>query len=67
VRVKRLVGVFSNPGRDPRGTVGVAFLCEIMGGKMKGGDDAREAAWFPLEELPDLAFDHKEIINLIER
>jgi len=67
VRVKELVGVFSNPRRDPRGTVGIAFLCEAMGGEMKGGDDAREAAWFPLEELPELAFDHKEIINMIER
>ncbi len=67
VQVKELVGVFSKPERDPRGTVGVAFLCEVMGGKMKGGDDAREAAWFLLDGLPDLAFDHKEIINMIER
>jgi len=67
VQVKELVGVFSNPERDPRGTVGIAFLCGVIGGELKGGDDAREAEWFSLERLPELAFDHGEIINMIKR
>lgn len=66
VRVKELVGVFSKPERDPRGTVGVAFLCELVGGELIGGDDAREAKWFSLDSLPELAFDHREIINRIK-
>ncbi|MCP4646878.1 MAG: NUDIX hydrolase [bacterium] len=67
VRVKELVGVFSNPGRDPRGTVGIAFLCEVIDGELRGGDDAKEAKWFSLDGLPELAFDHGEIINMIKR
>ncbi|MBU0762164.1 MAG: NUDIX hydrolase [Candidatus Altiarchaeota archaeon] len=64
VKIKKLVGVYSDPGRDPRGhTVGVAYLCEVVGGKLEGGDDAKEAQWFPLNKLPKLAFDHVEIIN----
>jgi hydrolase, NUDIX family len=30
-------------------------------------DDAAQAKWFPLTELPDLAFDHKEILQEAER
>lgn len=70
VRAKRLIGVFSDPGRDPRGTVAAAYLCEIIGGKQEtkgwklvGGDDAKAAKWFSLNKLPTLAFDHKKIIE----
>ena len=63
VRAKRLVGVFSDPERDPRGTIAGAYICELIGGELKGGDDAKEAKWFSLEELPELAFDHKKIIE----
>lgn len=55
------------PGRDPRGrTVSVIFFGAIDGDQMdqaKGGDDAAKAEWFPLDKLPDLAFDHEEIIK----
>lgn len=58
---------FSRPGRDPRGwTVSVAFLACINRNQMeavKGGDDAMQARWFPLDELPSLAFDHEEIFH----
>ena len=58
-----LVGVYSDPGRDPRGhTVAVAFLLGEPSGKAKGGDDASEARWHRLDRLPELAFDHADII-----
>lgn len=55
---------YGDPGRDPRGwTATVVFLGHVstMGGK--AGDDAKEAQWFSLRELPELAFDHKTIIE----
>lgn len=59
-----LVGVFSRPGRDPRGrTVTVAYrivLDECV--EVQGSDDAAEARWFQLTALPPLAFDHAEVI-----
>ncbi len=74
VRVVRLVGVYSDPGRDPRGhTVSVAFLCERVSGEVDCGDDACEARFFGLGCLPVLAFDHGRIVQdalrvlLIER
>jgi 8-oxo-dGTP diphosphatase len=60
----RLVGVYDAPGRDPRGwTVSAAYLTRFASEPMAtGGDDAEDARWFGLDELPPLAFDHAEII-----
>ncbi len=57
---------FSAIERDPRHrTVSVAFTCIIEQKKeAKGGDDAAEAKWFSTNRLPELAFDHQEIIGL---
>ncbi len=62
--IRRLVGVYSDPDRDPRGhTVSVVFLLDVESGSPQGGDDAAEAKWFALDNLPELAFDHAKIIN----
>jgi len=50
-----------DPGRDPRGwTVSVVFLARVDAAKVKAraADDAKAVAWFYLNELPVLAFDH---------
>lgn len=65
VELKQL-GVFSKPGRDPRGTiVSVAFwgvVDERAAAQARGGDDAARAEWFDLERTPPLAFDHGDIL-----
>ncbi len=62
--IKALVGVYSDPKRDPRGhTVSIAYLLERKGGELKGGDDASDANFFDIEGLPELAFDHAKIIE----
>ena len=65
VKLLRLVGVYSDPKRDPRGhTVTVAFLA-VGFGELKAGDDAKEAAVIPIDEIKrmPLAFDHSRIIE----
>ncbi|MFO7719138.1 MAG: NUDIX hydrolase [Gillisia sp.] len=59
------VGAFGALGRDPRGrTISVAFAGKIKNpSEVEGGDDAEDAQWFPLDDLPELAFDHAEIIK----
>lgn len=59
------IGAFGDPGRDPRGrTISIAFLGKAKeAGMVKGGDDAKEAKWFRLNQLPQLAFDHPKIIE----
>ena len=56
------VGVYGAPNRDPRfRTVSIVYRLEILETvEVKGGDDAAEAAWFDLDDLPELAFDHAE-------
>src|SRR3990172_7705955 len=59
-------GVYSAPGRDPRGhTVSVVFAAFYVGGELTGSDDADSARLFSREELAemDFAFDHKEILH----
>jgi len=59
-----LVGVYSNPSRDPRGQVVTAvYHLRAISGSLKGGDDASTAEWIPLDRLPRLAFDHGKIIE----
>ncbi|MEM2870443.1 MAG: NUDIX domain-containing protein [Thermoplasmata archaeon] len=63
-RVTGLVGVYSDPSRDPRGhTVSVVFSLRITGGSLKGSDDASEAAFFDIWRLPELAFDHSRVVH----
>ena len=39
------------------------FACRAISGEALGADDAEEAAWFPLDQLPDqIAFDNRELI-----
>ena len=41
----------------------IAFYALVKPSKVQGGDDADEAAWFPIDDLPQLAFDHADIIH----
>ncbi len=62
----KMVCVASREDRDPRGrTISVVYMGKVDPASVhpKGGDDAREARWFSLSELPPLAFDHAEIIE----
>lgn len=74
----QLLGVYSKPGRDPRGwVVSCAYMAVIDKSKVhvKAGDDAAEAKWFTVTKahqlicgdetlsLSDLAFDHQDIVR----
>jgi len=62
--VKSLVGVYSDPNRDPRGhTISIIYLLEVKNGSLKGGDDASDARFFNFDDLPGLSFDHNSIIK----
>lgn len=55
---------YSEPNRDPRERViTIAHLALIKLQEVKGGDDAAEARWFPIDEVPQLAFDHDAILR----
>jgi len=57
---------YSDPQRDPRGhfisTVYIAYL-DAATVRVQAGDDAKDAKWFSLSDLPALAFDHGTIIR----
>ena len=56
---------FSDPNRDPRERViTIAYYALVRIQEVKGGDDAAAARWFPLDEIPPLAFDHDYILRM---
>jgi 8-oxo-dGTP diphosphatase len=62
-RTLRLVGVYSDPSRDPRGhTCSVAFLAEVEASEPVAGDDAEAVSWVSDWGDLKLAFDHRRII-----
>jgi len=57
---------YGDPGRDPRGrTVSVVFygFTDISNSLVAGADDAKNAGWFALDEIPELAFDHNLVLE----
>ena len=59
------IGAYSKVDRDPRGrTITVAYLTIIDEPvAVTGQDDAAKAEWWPLSDLPHLAFDHYDIMQ----
>ena len=56
---------FSAPERDPRERViTIAYYALVKIQEVKGGDDAASARWFPLDDIPSLAFDHDYILRM---
>ena len=55
---------YSTPDRDPRERViTIAYIALGRIQDVRGGDDAADAGWFPVENVPPLAFDHGEILR----
>ncbi len=65
IKEVKQIGAYSKVNRDPRGrTISVAYLAVIdKPAQVRGLDDAAKAEWFDLLALPELAFDHADIMN----
>ena len=58
---------FGEPGRDPRNrVVSVAYygLVKPDAFQLTTSNEASEVAWFPVKNMPTLAFDHREIVDV---
>ena len=64
VRLTGLLGVYSAPHRDPRShTMSVIYTAEAENpDEVRGGDDAADAAFYPLDTMPPLVFDHEKVM-----
>lgn len=65
VEIVRLLGVYSDPDRDPRfHTVSITYVCKAYG-EPKAQSDAKDVKIFRLEDIPfdKLVFDHAKILK----
>ena len=65
VEIVKLLGIYSNPKRDPRfHTASAVYIAKALGSP-RAGDDAKEAKLYTLEEIPmdQLVFDHRDILK----
>lgn len=59
---------FSDVNRDPRGRViTIAFYALIKKSEVCGGDDAKDARWFKIKDIPHLAFDHDYVLRIAQQ
>ena len=64
----QLVGIYSDVERDPRGRViTAAYTAMTSMPQANAADDAAAAKWWPLNALPELAFDHSVILSDAKR
>jgi 8-oxo-dGTP diphosphatase len=63
IEIEKLIGVYSDPNRDPRGIIAATYIVKKTGGKLIAGDDAAKAKWFELNSLPKLASDHSKMLK----
>lgn len=64
VKPQKLLGVYSDPKRDPRGhVVSICFVARRVGGGLKAASDASEVKIFKRIPWRELAFDHAQILK----
>jgi 8-oxo-dGTP diphosphatase len=63
IEIVKLLGVYSDPLRDPRGhTVSICYL-SLGHGDLKAGSDAKDVFLFDVDDVPEMAFDHNKILE----
>ena len=65
VQIIKLLGIYSDPKRDPRfHTVSAVYICKAYG-EPKAADDAKKSFVYPVDEIPmeKLVFDHEKIVK----
>ncbi len=68
VRILRQVGIYSTPGRDPRGSfVSIAFHAVVVGGSLQVTSEARAHRWLAPGEVVEMGFDHGRMVEDFRR
>jgi 8-oxo-dGTP diphosphatase len=61
-----ILGVYSDPNRDPRGhIISITFIAKINSGELEAGDGVAELKWVEINNIKDikLGFDHSRILS----
>lgn len=64
VSAERFVDLYDDPDRDARGNASAAYVCRPARDDPEPApvEEARRVAWHPIDDVPELGFDHEEIV-----
>lgn len=62
-KIVKLIGVFSDPNRDIRHCLAVAYFLKVQGGKAEMNRESNKMQWFVLDKLPKMGFDHRRMVD----
>jgi 8-oxo-dGTP diphosphatase len=64
IQITEFVGVYSDPNRDPRQNISIAYFCDVVGGAAVSSEEG-PVSWVNLSDLKksNLGFDHYKIIE----
>lgn len=64
VRALEFVGLYDDPDRDERGNVSAAYRCSAVDDREPAPrEEARTVEWFDPDALPEMGFDHEQIVT----
>jgi 8-oxo-dGTP diphosphatase len=64
IEVERFVGLYDDPDRDERGNVSAAYHCRPVGDEQPTArEEARQVETFDPADLPEMGFDHEQIVT----
>ena len=63
-----LLALLSSPERDSRGRIVSALYLYITNENLQAqsGDDAKDAKWFRFDQIPELAFEHNQALDIVK-
>ena len=67
-KIVSFLGYFMQASPICKKVISFGFYLEKVGGKLRAGDDALDANFFPIKKIPDLPFSsHKKFVQIIKR
>lgn len=68
VEITGLLDVYHNPPQEGGASIFILYRARLLGGQLQAGDDADDARFFPLAQLPELAFaSTRDAIRLLQK
>ena len=64
--IKDIIGIYGQSSTKYRWIISIGYRLDLTGGKLRAGDDAADAKFFPIDKIPEIPFStHRKMIEKI--